>query len=100
VGRLAFHSLWHILAERHSANRRKVNVFKKRNGKKRICEDMQIRSVGIQYEKEDEESASILAKWDVVSQSDQKERVDHRERNGLRERRTVLSASMGRLVEV
>lgn len=33
---------------------------------------MQIRSVYLQYEKEDEESASILAKWDVVSQSDQK----------------------------
>lgn len=26
---------------------------------------MQIRSVYLQYEKEDEESASILAKWDL-----------------------------------
>lgn len=36
----------------------------------------------------------------LVSQSDQKESVDHRERNGLRLRRTVQLASMGRLVEV
>lgn len=61
---------------------------------------MHLWGVYLQYEKEDEESASILAKWDVVSQSDQKESVDHRERNGLISRRTVQLASMGRLVEV
>jgi len=33
---------------------------------KRICEDMQRRSVYLQLdEKEDEEKASILAKWDL-----------------------------------
>lgn len=33
--------------------------------KKRIFEDMHLWSVYLQYEKEDEESASILAKWDL-----------------------------------
>lgn len=59
---------------------------------------MQIRSVYLQYEKEDEESASILAKWDLCLNPIKKK--VYRERNGLRLRRTVQLASMGRLVEV
>jgi hypothetical protein len=41
-------------------------MFSKRKMEKRICEDMQRRSVYLQLdEKEDEEKASILAKWDL-----------------------------------
>ena len=65
---------------------------------------MQIRSVYLQYEKEDEESASILAKWDLCLNPIKKKVLTPYyivwERNGLRLRRTVQLASMGRLVEV
>lgn len=56
------------------------------------------------WEKEEEESANILAKWDFCLNPIKKKHillcVDHRETNGLRWRRTVQLASMGRLVEV
>jgi len=61
-------------------------MFSKRKMEKRICEDMQIISLDLQLdEKEDEESASILAKWDLCLNPIKKKLcVDHRERNGLR----------------